>query len=101
MFNTATSPGRQDIGVTYLNGAGTFYDSIAIDYYQYFTSVNIMHTTTTVDDYDTLTITYTPKSSISVFSSSREVTLSLSASGYYFDSDGGLTSIFSADGVDI
>ena len=101
MFNTATTPHKQDISVTIVNGAGTFYDSINIDYYQYFTSVNIMHTTTTVDDYDTLTVTYTPKSSISAFSSSREVTLCLSAEGYYFDSDGGLTSIFAADGVDI
>ena len=101
MFNTATSPGRQDIGVTYYNGGGTFYDSIAIDYYQYFTSVNIMHTTATVDDYDTLTITYTPKSSVSVFSSSREVTLTLSAEGYYFDYDGGISSIFADDGVTI
>lgn len=43
-----------------------------MDFYfkQYFTSVQILHTTTTVNDYDTLTITYRPKTSVAVGSSS-------------------------------
>ena len=39
------------------------------DFKQYFSSVQIVHTTTTVSDYDTLTITYTPKTSVSAGSS--------------------------------
>ena len=49
-----------------------------------------MHTTTSVNDYDTLTIKYTPKSTMSAFSSSREVALTLSVSGLYHEYDGGI-----------
>ena len=101
MFNGPTSPGRQDLGITTVNGGGTYYDSIALDYIQYFSSVQILHTTTTVDEYDSLTIKYTPKSSISTFSSTREVTLTLSIENLYYANDGGLSDIFSADGVTI
>ena len=101
MFNGPTSPGRQDIYVTTVNGGGTKYDSIALDYIQYFTSVEILHTTTTVNEYDSLTIKYTPKSTVSAFSSSREVALTLSVENLYYSYDGGLTSVFSADGVNI
>jgi hypothetical protein len=74
MFNGPTSPGRHDLTVHSIrteSPAGTYTDSIALDYYQYFNDVRILHTTTTVDDYDTLTVTYTPKSSVSAFASSR------------------------------
>ena len=101
MFNGPTSPGRQDMTVTTVNGGGTKYDSIALDYIQYFTSVQILHTTTTVDEYDSLTIKYTPKSSISTFGSTREVTLTLSIENLYYAYDGGLSDIFAADGVSI
>lgn len=40
-------------------------DAMYFDFKQYFSSVQIVHTTTTVNDYDTLTITYTPKTSVS------------------------------------
>ena len=100
-FNGPTSPGRHSIDFSVVNGGGTWTDSIELDYYQYFDYVNILHTTTTVDDYDTLTITYTPKSSVSAFSSSREVALTLSVSGLYHEYDGGISSIFSSDGVSI
>lgn len=68
---------------------------------QFFTSVQILHTTTTVSDYDTLTITYTPKTSVSAGSSSAETVLMLDVSGLYHDYDGGIKAIFSADGKTI
>ena len=71
------------------------------NFYQYFNDVEILHTTTTVGDYDTLTITYSPKSSVSNFASNRETVLMLDISGVYHESDGGLQAIYSADGVDV
>ena len=75
----------------------------AMDFYfkQYFSSVQILHTTTTVNDYDTLTITYTPKTSVSAGSSSAETVLMLDVSGLYHDADGGIKAIFAADGKTI
>lgn len=70
-------------------------------YKRYFTSVQILHTTTTVNEYDTLTITYTPKTSVGVGTSSDETVLMLDVSGLYHDYDGGIISIFSADGTNI
>lgn len=60
--------------------------------------MQILHTTTTVGDYDTLTITYRPKSSVSAGSSSSETVLMLDISGLYHDSDAGIKNIFLADG---
>jgi hypothetical protein len=74
-----------------------------MDFYfkQFFTSVQILHTTTTVNEYDTLTITYTPKTSVAVGSSSVETVLMLDVSGLYHSADGGITAIYAADGKTI
>lgn len=65
---------------------------------QYFTSVQMLHTTTTVSDYDTLTITYTPKISVSAGSSSVETVLMLDISGLYHENDAGIKAVYTADG---
>jgi hypothetical protein len=74
-----------------------------MDFYfkQYFTSVQILHTTTTVNDYDTLTITYRPKTSVVAGSSSVETVLMLDVSGLYHAADGGISTIYAADGKTI
>jgi hypothetical protein len=68
---------------------------------QFFTSVQILHTSTTVNDYNTLTITYTPKTGAIVGSTTHETVLMLQISGLYHDFDGGATSLYAADGVTI
>jgi len=64
-----------------------------------FKEVEILHTTTTVGDYDTLTINYKPDGSYSAGSTSRELLLQLSVSGLYHEYDGGLKAIYAADGI--
>ncbi len=69
-FVGPTAPGfRNMLYYEYFDG-NTRDDAFNFFFKQYFTSVQILHTTTTVSDYDTLTITYTPKSSVAVGSSS-------------------------------
>ena len=76
-------------------------DAMDFNFKQFFTSVQILHTTTTVNDYDTLAITYTPKTSVSAGSSSAETVLMLDISGLYHEYDGGIKAIFLADGKTI
>ena len=74
---------------------------MVVQFYQYFDSVQILHTTTTVDDYDTLAITYTPKSAVPTGDADSQTVLMLDVSGMYHLSDGGLQAIYSADDVDV
>jgi hypothetical protein len=62
----------------------------------------VVHTTTTVGDYDTLRVTYTPQGSLAIGASNREIVLRLSVHAQYLDnSDGGIKSIFLDDKVSI
>ena len=100
-LNGPTSPGWQPMLFEKDNNGNKRYEAMTYNFYQYFNDVEILHTTTTVGDYDTLTITYNPKSSVSNFASNRETVLMLDISGVYHESDGGLQAIYSADGVDV
>jgi hypothetical protein len=60
-----------------------------------------LHTTTTVSDYDTISVVYKPNGNIAAGSSNREIVLRLSVSGAYYDYDGGIRSIYTADGITI
>lgn len=100
-FVGPTAPGfRNMLYYEYFDG-NTRDDAFNFHFKQYFTSVQILHTTTTVSDYDTLTITYTPKSSVAAGSGSVETVLMLDISGLYYDYDGGVKAIFTADGKTI
>lgn len=81
-----------------VNGGSTYTDAMDFQFKQFFTSVQILHTTTTVNDYDTLTITYTPKISVSAGSSNTETVLMLDISGLYHENDAGIKSVYTADG---
>lgn len=82
-FNGPTAPGFHSmLYYEYFDGS-TRDDAMNFYFRQYFTSVQILHTTTTVNDYDTLTITYTPKTAVAAGSSSVETVLMLDISGLY------------------
>lgn len=45
-----------------VDGFNNAYDSFLLTCHQFFTSVTMLHSTTTVNDYDTISITFVPKS---------------------------------------
>lgn len=103
-FYLPTSPTRTMIAaqLTRSESGTNHYDSFFIQSYRYFRKAEITHTTTTVADYDSLRITYTPQGSLSAYSWNREIVLRLSVHARYLDTlDGGVKSIFFDDGVSI
>jgi len=104
-FYLPTVPQRDQISVyLWRNESGTAYghnDAFYIRTYRYFSQASILHTTTTVSDYDTLTVTYTPQGSLSAGASNREMVLRLSVYSRYLAYDGGISAIYAADGVSI
>lgn len=60
-----------------------------------------MHTTATVNDYETITINYTPYGGLSTFASNNEIALRLSVEARYHAADGGITAIYTADSMNI
>lgn len=81
-FNTATSsfymptsPGRQQISFLYIYYPSyynwRYYDAVNYFYYCYFRKAQFLHTTTTVSDYETITINYTPYGSLAAVSSNN------------------------------
>ena len=74
-FYMSTSPNRQLIKWRYNYDPGSnnwnYYDNFYIKSYTRFSSVQFLHTTTTVNDYDTLTINFTPNGSLSAGSSNN------------------------------
>ncbi len=48
-----------------------YYDSFFINSYRYFRKAEVVHTTTTVGDYDTLRVTYTPQGSLAIGATNR------------------------------
>lgn len=104
-FYYPSTPTRTFINL-YLHRSETssndFYDAFYIQSYRYFRKAEITHTTTTVSDYDSLRITYTPQGSLAAYSTNREIVLRLSVHALYHDTeDGGIKSIFLSDNVAI
>jgi hypothetical protein len=72
-FYYATSPQKNLVAVQFYNYEGGWYsvlDSFYIQSYNYLSFAQITHLTTTVNDYDLLTVTYTPKGNVSAGTSS-------------------------------
>ena len=59
------------------------YDTFRLTPTAFFDSVEIRHTTTTVNDYDSLLVTYTPSLNVNAGSSTTETVLQLSLLGLY------------------
>lgn len=75
----STSPNRQKIDWGYTHSAnGVYWETFYIKSYSLFRLCQLLHTTTTVNDYETITINYKPKGSLSSYSSSNEIALRLS-----------------------
>lgn len=74
-FNMPTSPGRQQISFMYRYYPSVhdwrYYDAANYFYYCYFRNAQFLHTTTTVSDYETITINYTPYGSLGAVSSTN------------------------------
>lgn len=103
-FYLPTSPTRTLIRTQLYRSesASNHYDSFYIHSYRFFRKAEVVHTTTTVSDYDSLRITYTPQGSLAAYSTNREIVLRLSVHAQYLDNaDGGIKSIFFDDGVSI
>lgn len=98
----STSPNRQKISWHYnyypSSNNWTYWEAFYIKAYTRFRSVELLHTTTTVGDYETLTINYKPYGSLSAGSSNNEIALRVSVEARYHDYDGGVTAIYTADG---
>lgn len=76
----------------------TIYDTIVYNTYPLFRSITLLHTTTTVSDYDTLTIKYTPYGNAAVGgSTTSDLALRLSISGLYHPTDAGIAALWTAD----
>lgn len=84
-----------------VDGFNNAYDSFLLSCYQYFSSVRMLHTTATVNDYDTISITYVPKSNQVVATGSSEVILSLDIAGNYYEYDGGIISVYGSDSKNV
>jgi len=97
----STSPNRQLIKWMYQFNPSVhnwqYWDNFYIKSYTRFRSVQFLHTTTTVNDYDTLTINFTPYGSLSAASSNNEIALRLSVETRYHSADGGVSAIYTAD----
>jgi hypothetical protein len=98
-FNMAPSPRREKIDILFYNNyhGWSYWDSFWVKSYCFFRSAQFLHTTTTVNDYETLTINYTPYGSLSSFTTTSEISLRLSVETRYHLADGGVTSIFTSD----
>lgn len=74
-FYMSQSPNRQQIDWLYQYYPSVYdyryYDTFYIQSYVRFRQVQLLHTTTTVGDYDTLTIKYKPYGALSGYSSTR------------------------------
>jgi hypothetical protein len=107
-FHMPTSPGRQQVqfmynyypaDTTYHNWQ--YFESITIYHYRFFRFAQFLHTTTTVGDYETITINYTPYGSLSAYSGNNEIALRLSVETRYHAADGGITAVYTADNMNI
>lgn len=84
-FSGPTSPGvlKMQFQENWNSNSGQHWDAADVYFTSFFNSVQILHTTTTVNDYDSLTVTYNPKYAVSAGSSSAETVLMLDVSGMY------------------
>ena len=68
----ATTPSRRRIDWDYIKYSNNnYWDSFYVQSYAHFNNVELLHTTTTVSDYESLKITYTVKGSLAAASSSN------------------------------
>lgn len=66
-FNGPTVPITINMQILQIvDGFNNAYDSFLLTCHQFFTSVTMLHSTTTVNDYDTISITYVPKSNVNM-----------------------------------
>jgi hypothetical protein len=74
-FYMATSPGRQKIEWVFIyypsNYGYEYWDSFYVKSYRFFKQAELLHTTTTVNDYETITINYKPYGALSAGSSNN------------------------------
>lgn len=66
-------------------------------YYRFFKSVKLLHTTTTVNDYESISVSFKPDGTVSTPDASNMRTLRLSVEARYHAVDGGISSIYTAD----
>ena len=98
-FYMASSPDRHKITVDYKRYSNShYYDSFWVQSATHFRFAQLLHTTATVSDYETLTINYMPYGALAAGSSSNEIALRLSVEARYHEADGGVTAIYTADG---
>lgn len=82
----------------YDSGGSWVYDNVIFNSYPLFRAITLLHTTTTVSDYDTLTIKYTPYGNAAAGGiSTSDLALRLSVSGLYHLADAGIASLWTAD----
>ena len=87
-FNFPNTPTRSLISLQSYKDEGGYndrYDSFYIQSYRYFSRAEIVHTTTTVGEYDTLKVTFTPQGALTAGSSNREMVLRLTVNPRYHD----------------
>lgn len=81
-YNTATSsfylptaPGRREVRFMYNYYPSVhnwqYHDSVGVRYYRFFKFAEFLHTTTTINDYETIRINYRPYGSLSAYSSTQ------------------------------
>ena len=100
-FYMGVSPRRDNIDMRYRykpSGTYDYWDDFNVYSHRRFREISFLHTTTTVNDYDTLTIKYKPYGGLSAFASNREIIMKLAVEGRYHESDCGAAAIYTADG---
>lgn len=98
----STSPNRERITTDYnyypASTNSHYRDAFYIRAYRLFRQAQFLHTTTTVDEYDTLTIKYKPNGALSAASSNNEISLRLAVDiRYHSDDNAGVKAIYTAD----
>jgi hypothetical protein len=89
---------RFELIIAHDQSGTTVSDNIIIYSYPLFRQVTLLHTTTTISDYDTLTIKYTPYGGAAAGgSSTSDLALRLSISGLYHQPDAGIATLWAAD----
>lgn len=98
-FYMFPNSGRYEFYIAHtLYNVNTVYDNIVINAYPLFRGVTMLHTTTTVNDYDTLTIKYTPYGGAAAGgTTTSDLALRLTISGLYHPSDAGIAALWTAD----
>ena len=95
------APGRQELNFMYIYNPSyynyQYYTSVYVKFHCFFRSIKLLHTTTTINDYQTLSVIFNPYGAVSQPDASNMRTLRVSVQARYHLTDGGITDIYTAD----